>query len=76
MPAMEPPAMEPPESIVEIIPPGGPVTRADRRRASTLRPYSPLDGRPAAMPGVTANRRRRRRAVDDGSRGRCLNVES
>jgi hypothetical protein len=68
--------MEPPESVVEIIPPGAPVTRPDRRRAVTLRPYSSLDGRPAAGSGCVADRRRRHRAVDDGSRGRCLNLES
>jgi len=27
------PPMEPPESVVEIIPPGGPIARPDRRRA-------------------------------------------
>jgi hypothetical protein len=68
--------MEPPESCVEIIPPGAPIVRPDRRRAMTLRPYSSLDGRPAETTGSVSDRRRRRRTAEDGSRGRCLNVES
>jgi len=70
------PPMEPPESVVEIIPPGGPIARPDRRRAVTLRPYSSLDGLPAAATGSASDRRRRRRAVEDSSRGRCVNLES
>ncbi len=69
-------AMDPLESMVEIIPPGAPITRPDRRRASTLRPYAPLDGRPPGMPGVVPDRRRRRRVGDNYSRGCRLDIES
>jgi hypothetical protein len=70
------PPVEPPESLVEIILPGGSIVRPDRRRAATLRPYSSLDGGPAGAPSLASDRRRRRRAVEDGSCGRRLDVES
>ena len=71
------PADEPKRGTIEILPPGKPGERPDRRRGNAaFRPYSPLDGRAPDAPIVTTDRRARRRAAAEPGRGCLIDLES
>lgn len=70
-------ADEPADWTIEIVPPGSPASRPDRRRgAAAFRPYSPLDGCAPGDTAVANDRRRRRRVTAASGLGRVVDLES